>query len=271
MIGSVLGTVFELHDNDGNVIARAGTQYHCQTYYANQHRELTFWVNSSTHHDSTYEPLGNPFPAQVVKTRVLPHKGKLMAINYPWLWPIPHHKEQSTEAPLIAEYDEATKQWVEPSAPNSISVWGWQDVCAGTITYQAQAILFDGTVIFDGSAFAHTYAHFADGKFLIWGMSNGTAARNSIMLGTWACDASETVQITHLFAGVAPQPHRNWPYTWLYAGADTFLVGTNLGFLLEVSPAGVRIVIEHQPGRSWQPYALLRYFDNDVLIGPSTF
>jgi hypothetical protein len=261
--GQPIGTLFSL-SRGGTRVAHAGAAYKSGTFYGNQHRQLSFYLDGF---DSTWTDLGAPFPEVWTETRCQSYAGKLYATNRDL------HGE-GHPGPNAA-YLSASGEWTREQPPGLAVYGGSQNVCGGTLAFEETAVNFDGRTIFslDTSKHHSLVAAYADGRLLVFAVGIANVSTNTISISKWACGDAAAAPLKSWdgpSTGYNP-PERNFPYAVLKASSSGgFLVATNLGDVYEVSDSALRVVHNWaepaHPHTSWQPYTLIRHADK-VLVG----
>lgn len=275
--GQPLGTLFEIRDKDGYVLAHAGGMLSEGTYLNNQDRELVFYVappRGQPPPPPLWEDLGRPFPETFCETRCGSMNGSLYFFS--------RDLTSNNVATLSHGRGNASAsgvRWQRSTPPAGFpAAWeGTLNTCNGLMSFEEQAILFNGREIYalDTAKYSYMQSSFVSGKVMIYAMSiNAThsGVMNSIMIGHWSCsDTNERVKIVAAYDDPTPtdQQWHNDPYTWLAttADADEFLIGANLGDVYLVSETVFRRVhYADFPNKSWQPYTMIRAGER-ILVG----
>ncbi|MBX3437190.1 MAG: hypothetical protein KF861_06850 [Planctomycetaceae bacterium] len=252
-LGQSFGSLFEVQDAAGRVVAGAGFQDVYNTHFRNDRHVVQFFVRPSGQDPKfTIERL--PHPNLDCGVYLLDLDGRIYA------WTAAHDN-------AVRRWDDASREWVSelpPGVPGLRSGDGVMRLGSSLLTFAHDTATCDGRVILSPPAEGgyHNF-YYARGHLCFYHRKAGEGAFTHLYACPWTPEESGAVDLSRAVVFDTPYD-RETPFAW-GQWQDQVLTVSNMGGIYVFENGRWRTVLAPDDKTSYQVYSILHWQDRLLL------
>ncbi len=253
-LGQQFGSLFEIRDADGRVIAGAGFMEVYNTRFRSDRHTLQFFVRPEKDADS-FKIERMPHPDLDCGIYLLDIDQKLQA------W-------SSVRGNSVRAWDAAAKKWNDAPIPKSGRVRsgdGMMRLGSGTLTFTGNQVAYNGRIILSRPKLGRYYNfYYAQGRLFFYHTHRvGKTGFTNIYSCPWTSKSSDPIDLKQ--ATVLPTKYVGaTPFAWGQF-EDSVLTVSNYGGVYAFDGSDWKTLLEASDQVSYQVYSMLNYHDRLLL------
>lgn len=250
-VGQALGSLFTMHDEEGNVLFGAGFQDAMSTYVRSDHRQLQVFFKQAD--DTRFGAVDKPFPDSMSAV-LMTFRDTLLVRPY-------RAAPQGGEPPVQVLREASTPAFDLTSLASDTSLFGIQTVDNRALVFYTDRIVFDGEDVVAPGTFDGSFeAYYANGELYIF--VEGDPSHLAICPWTVDDPVPLTPDACHTFA----LDSRNSVAYAFGTYEDTVVFTLSDGIVYAYADEALETLVDVPADVSWQGYSIVNWYGK-LLIG----